>query len=194
MSQAGETIPYFHAMAVFACKGNRFYRIYVRPEELVFIWAGSGGEGLAGAAHASRSVSPASGLVGAVLAAVLAPAMKAVLDPAKKNAARREVLDSTPLEQLIGDNPKNLRAPIDGFTEVRIRKRSDRHARMTSDHRHQAILFLRHQSLGKYVLGIASAADVRVAMTELPRVLDDVYKAEIELPEQDQPCGCPFCR
>lgn len=40
--------PYFHALATFFCKSNRLYRIYVRPDELVFIWAGKGGEGTAG--------------------------------------------------------------------------------------------------------------------------------------------------
>jgi hypothetical protein len=53
-----DTLPYFHALAVFACKTNRLYRIYLRPNELVFIWAGKGGEGLAGA----RAVSQLGGL------------------------------------------------------------------------------------------------------------------------------------
>jgi hypothetical protein len=115
-----ETIPYFHALVVFACKSKKLYRVYVRPDALVFIWAGSG-------------------------------------------------------------------------TEVRIGKLSDGHARMYSDHGHQALLYLRHHSLGKYLLGVASAADVRVVMKELPRVLGDVYSAELEPPEHDQKCGCVFC-
>jgi hypothetical protein len=174
MADSVETIPCFHAMAVFACKGNRFYRVYVRPDELVFIWAGSVGEGLAGIQAASMQ----GGIVGALVGA----ALKAAMDPSKKNAARGDLLDTTPLERLIDDNPKNMRAPIGGFTEVRIKKRSGRHAWMYSDHGHQALLYLRHQPLGKYVIGIASAEDVRVAMQELPRVLGDVYKAEIDPP------------
>jgi hypothetical protein len=185
MAEAVQTIPYFHGLAVFACKANRLYRVYVRPEELVFIWAGSGSEGLKGV--------QAVGMQGGLLPALIAKVVTTAIDPAKKNALRQTVLDSTPLEQLFGDNPKNMRAPIGEFTEVRIAKRSDRHARVTSDHAHQALLYLRHQSLGKYLLGIPSAADVRVAMKELPRVLGNVYKAEIEPPEHDQKCGCPFC-
>jgi hypothetical protein len=175
MAETTETPPYFHALAVFACKSNRLYRVYVRPDELVLIWAGSGTEGMIGAQ------------------VTLGELGKAALDPSDKNAARRMVLDRTPLEKLIDDHPKNMRAPVGGFTEVRIGKRSNRHARVYSDHGHQALLYLRHQALGKYLLGIASAADVHVAMTELPRVLGDVYKAEIEPPERDQKCGCPFC-
>jgi hypothetical protein len=173
---ATDTTPYFHALAVFACKSNRFYRVYVRPDELVFVWAGSGTEGMIGAK------------------AVLGEKTAAALDPSDKNAARRAVLDRTPLEQLIGDHPKNMRAPADGFTEARIGKRSNRHARVYSDHAHQALLYLRHKTLGKYLLGIASAADARIAMKELPRVLGGVYAAEIEPPESDQKCGCVFCK
>ena len=169
-----ESTPYSHALAVFACKSNRLYRIYIRPEELVFIWAGSGAEGM----HGAQAAALGGGLAGALIGM----AMKAALDPAKKNAARLAVLDATPLDQLIGDNPKNLRAPVDGFSEVRIGKRSERHARSYSDHGHQALLYLRHRDLGKYRLGICTVADVRVAMRELPRVVGSVYKAEIEPP------------
>jgi len=49
MVEPVEPNPHFHALAVFACKSNRFYRVYVRSDELVFIWAGSGTEGMLGA-------------------------------------------------------------------------------------------------------------------------------------------------
>jgi hypothetical protein len=166
-----ESPPYFHALAAFVCKSNRLYRVFVRPEELVFIWAGSGMEGVAGA-HAGAA---AHGLVGALLGALLAKAF----DPTKKNLSRNEVLDSTPLDQLIGDHPKNLRAPLNEFSEVRIAPRSEWHARNYSDHGHQALLYLRHRSLGKYRLGIASVEDVQVALRELPRVLGPVCRIEI---------------
>ena len=181
-----EKTPYFHALAVFACKANRLYRVYVRPEDLVFIWADAGTEGLRGV--------QAAGSQGGLVPALIGMALKSALDPAKKNALRGEVLDSTPLERLIGDNAKNMRAPIGEFTEVRIAKRSDRHARVTSDHGHQALLYLRHETLGKYLFAIATAADVRIAMKELPLVLGSVYKSEIEPPEHDQKCGCPYCK
>lgn len=170
--------PYFHGLAVFACKSNRLYRIYVRPDELLFIWAGSGREGVAGA-HAGAA---AHGLVGALLGVLIAKA----LDPTKKNAARKEVLDAMPLDQLIADHPKNVRAALSEFEEVRIGPRSERHARMYSDHEHQALLYLRHRSLGKYRLGIASVEDVETALRELPRVLGQVCVVEIEWSEQDK--------
>jgi hypothetical protein len=173
-----ESPPYFHALAAFVCKSNRLYRIYVRPDELVCIWAGSGMEGVAGA-HAGGAMH---GALGALLGVLIAKA----LDPGKKNAARRAVLDETPLEQLIGDHPKNLRAPLNEFDEVRIAPRSERHAQMYSDPRHQALLYLRHRSLGKYRLGLASVEDVQVALRELPRVLKDVCRIEIEWSEQDR--------
>ncbi len=177
--------PFFHALAVFACKANRLYRIYVRPNELVFIWAGKGGEGLAGARATARR-GGLSSLVGG--------AMQAALDPSKSNETRREVLDRTPLDQLIGDHPNNFRAAIDEFEEVRIGPRSDHHARAYSDHGHQALLYLRHRTLGKYRLGIASLHDTQIALKELPRVFGDKCRVEIQLPDHDQPCGCRFCR
>lgn len=172
MVPANGSPPYFHALAVFACKRNRLYRIYVRPDELVFIWAGSGMEGMAGA-HAAGA---AHGLLGVLLGMLIAKAM----DPSKKNAARKAVLDNTPLDQLVDDHPKNLRATLDEIEEVRIAPRSDRHARMCSDHEHQALLYLRHRFLGKYRLGIASVEDVRVAVKELPAVLGDRCQVEVE--------------
>jgi hypothetical protein len=86
-----------------------------------------------------------------------------------------------------------MRAPLSGFTEVRIGKRSDRHARVYSDHRHQALLYVRHQELGKYLMGIATMEDVQVAMTELPRVLGPVCRVEIKWPERELECGCIYC-
>jgi hypothetical protein len=160
--------PYFHALAVFHCKRNRLYRIYIRADELLFIWAGSGltGKslhGIVGAGHA------AGGVLGGLLGVLIAK----VLD--RKHAARKGVLDATPLEQLIDDHPKNWRVPLNEFDEVRIRPRSW----LFTDHEHQAILQLRHRFLGKYRLGIASLADLQVARTELPRVFGAVCRVEI---------------
>jgi hypothetical protein len=126
--------------------------------------------------------------------AVLGNAMHASLDPAEKNAARWDVLDHTHLDDLIPDHPKNLRAPVEGFEEVRICARSDGHARAFSDHHHQALLRLRHRTLGKYRLGIATLHDTQVALTELPRILGARCHVEIPWPEQEQECGCVFCR
>jgi len=176
---------YFHALACFYCKRNRFYRIFIRPDELVFIWAGSGSEGLAGA----RAVAALGGT-----GALVGKALESALDPTKKNQSRIEVLDHTPLEQLISDHPNNIRASIADFELVRIRPRSDDHARAFSDHCHQARLFLRHCTLGKYRLGIASLQDTQIALKELPRIFGDRCRIEIQWPEQEQQCRCRFCR
>jgi hypothetical protein len=177
MSVPIDAPPYFHALAVFACKSNRLYRVYVRPDELVCIWAGSGMEGIA-RAHAAGAMH---GALGALLAHFIAKA----LDPSKKNEARKRLLDSTPLEQLIPGHPKNLRVTVNEIEERRILPRSERHAGMYSDHAHQALLILRHRSLGKYRLGIASVEDVRVVLKELPRVLGDVCRVETEWSERE---------
>ena len=183
------TPPCFQALATFYCKANRLYRIYVLPDELVLIWAGKGGEGMAGAQAVAKGPSHARSAVASVLASAL--------DPSQGNLARQQVLDHTPLANLIGDHPLNLRAPLDGFEEIRICARSDCHARAFSDHGHQAILRVRHQTLGKYRLGLSTAEDVKIAMRELPRVLGArgrTVRVEIPAPERAQPCGCVICR
>lgn len=176
---------FFHALAAFKCKRNRLYRIYVLPDELIFIWAGSGSEGMAGL----RKIG-GRGIAHGLFAA----AAGAALDPSKKNATRAEVLNQTPLDDLVYDDDRNMRANIDGLTELRIVQRSDRHARLYSDHGHQALMFVRHQQLGNYLLGIASIEDVQVAMETLPDVVGDAYSTEIDVPEEEVPCGCVFCR
>ena len=170
-----DEIPFFHAQAAFRCKPNRVYRIYVCPTELAFIWVGRGLEGVAGAAVGGKWVV-------------------ALVDPSEKNSAQREKLDHTRLELLLDDHPKNLRAAISDFDEVQIRPRSNWHAYAYSDHRHQALLHVRHRLLGKYRLGIESLADLRIAITELPRVLGSVCNVEVPWPESEQPCGCTRCR
>jgi hypothetical protein len=176
---------YFHSLACFYCKRNRYYRIFIRSDELVFIWAGSGSEGLAGA----RAIAAYGGV-----AALAGQALESALDHTKKNRSRIEVVEHTPLEQLISDHPYNFRASIADFEQVRIRPRSDNHARTFSDHGHQARLFFRHRTLGKYRLGLGSLHDTQVAFKELPIIFGDRCRVEIEWPEQEQKCRCRFCR
>jgi hypothetical protein len=176
---------YFNALACFYCKRNRYYRIFIRPDELVFIWAGNGSEGLAGA----RAVAAQGGVH-----ALLGKALEPILDPAKKNQSRLEVLNRTSLDKLINDHPRNIRAYLADFEEVWIRPRSDKHAHTFSDHGHQARLILRHRTLGKYRLGIASLHDAQVAFKELPKIFGDRCSVDIPWPEQTQPCQCRFCR
>src|SRR5260370_18659615 len=103
---------YFHALACFYCKRNRFYRIFIRPDELVFIWAGSGSEGLAGA----RAAAARGGV-----RALAGKALESPLDPNKKNQSRVEVLDHPSLQHLIRDHPNHFRTSIADFELVRIR-------------------------------------------------------------------------
>jgi len=183
------TPPNFYGLATFCCKANRLYRIYLRPDEMIFIWAGKGGEGVAGALAVAKGGHGPKAAMGEALARWL--------DPTDVNQARLEVLERTTLEELLDDHPLNLRAPLAGFEEVRIRARSDFHARAFSDHGHQALLHLRHRSLGKLRLGLAMVEDVKVAISELPRFLRArgvAVRIETTAPEVEQPCGCVFCR
>jgi hypothetical protein len=177
MADSTESPPYFDAQAAFVCKANRRYRIYVCPDELIFIWAG---HGVVAANHAGAAVH--GGLIGVLLYALIAKAT----DPSKKNAVRQAVLDEAKLEDLVHDDARNLRALLDDFTEVRISPRSEWHAGQYSDPAHKALLTLRHRTLGKYRLGIASNQDVEVALRELPRVFGERCRVEIEWSEEKE--------
>ncbi|HEU4670115.1 MAG TPA: hypothetical protein VFR91_05385 [Dyella sp.] len=188
-----EDTPYFHAVAAFACKANRLYRIYVRRQELVFIWAGKGGEGLGGARamgrFARRGWAPE-----AIAFSLAGKGLEKLIDPARGNQSRQRVLDATPLSRLIPDHPANLRAHTAGFEEVRIGKRSDAHARRYSDHGHQGLLHIRHRKFGRLRLGLCSIEDVQAAMDLLPTVLGTRYRVDTSRPLREQPCGCRMCR
>jgi hypothetical protein len=181
--EPNRSVPFFTALAAFGCKTNRLYRIYIRADELVFIWAGSGYE-LAMAGHAGGAAGVQGGAVGGLIGGLVGALIAKWLDSTKKNAARKAVLDSTPLDDLIGDNPKNLRVALEDIEEVRIGPRSQLHAGLYSDKDHQALLHLRHKSLGKYRLGIAAVEDIQVAIRELPRVLGERCRVGIEWSEQ----------
>jgi len=178
MPSTKDTPPYFHGLAGFACKRNRLYRVYVRPDELIFIWAGDPVQ----TAESARAAGVHHGVLGVLIASLIAKAV----DSTKKNAARKETLDSTPLEDLVRDDKRNIRALIREFDEVKIGPRSPRHATMWGDQSHQAVLILRHRTLGKYRIGLASVEDVRVAVAELPRVFGSICDIGIEWSDREQ--------
>lgn len=188
-----EDVPSFHALAAFACKANRLYRIHVRHHELVFIWAGRGSEGLRGAQAVGRAGSGAR-LLDALVARVVGTGMASLLDSSTANRARREVLDRTPLDRLMRDHPANVRMHTGGFEEVRLGPRSDRHARAYGDHEHQALLHVRHSRVGRWRLGLCSIEDVHAAMDLLPRVLGTRFRVDTARPLREQRCGCRVCR
>jgi hypothetical protein len=83
--------PFFHGLAAFKLKANRFYRIYVMPDELIFVYAGSGGE-----------VASALSLLAPFLESQpLVPVVRALasaLDPRSEIAARLREFDVTPIQ------------------------------------------------------------------------------------------------
>lgn len=167
-----EQVPHFTAMAVFPCKKNRLYRVYVRPDELVCIWAGSGD-----ASAVAQHVGIHGGLVGALIGSFVAK----MLDPSKKNAARKQVLDSTLLEELIPDHKMNLLARIIELNDARFVTAS--RFKNPAD---KAVLLIRHRSLGKLHLGFPTVEDVECALRELPPLLGGACRIEIQWSEKDK--------
>src|SRR5262249_26475669 len=154
MPHASQSVPFFHALATFVCRRNRLYRIYVRDDELVLIWAGHGSEGLLGAK--AVSAMKGGGLIGGALGAML--------DPSEKRSERLRELDQKPLSESINDDPRNMRMLLSDIAAVRLCPRSENHALNFSDYEHQAILRLRHRTLGRFRLGISSVEDVQFVL------------------------------
>src|SRR5690348_16293287 len=112
-----------------------------------------------------------AGIHGGLIGALVGYFVGKMLDPAKNNAARRQVLDTTPLDDLIDDNAMNLRSSVNEFDEARFIAPS--RFKNPSDN---AVLMIRHRTVGKLHLGLATVEDVQVAMRELRRVLGDVFQ------------------
>ena len=89
MTDCATSDTYLHALACFYCKRNRLYRIFIRPDELIFIWAGAGSEGVAGA-KAAATFGRAYSTAGAGIEVLAADALGSALDPTEKNRARLE--------------------------------------------------------------------------------------------------------
>ena len=165
MAGATEQPPFFRGVAPFTWTPNRLYRVYILPGELVFIYAGSGGE-------VSAAVGAQFGLLGGLIAAAA--------NPKRKNEQRQQQLDSAGLDKLIADHKHNFRAPAADLSEVSIDPRSFWLAAMYSQPQHLGVFRFTHAEKGKMCLCIGAADDMKVAIENLPRALGDLVAVNVE--------------
>jgi hypothetical protein len=169
MAENFEQPPFFQGMAPFAWRPNRLYRVYVLPGELVFIYAGSGGE-LSAAAGAQF------GLLGGLLAAATSPA--------KKNRERQQRLDGAQLDELVADHKHNFRAPATDLTGVSLDPRSFWLAAMYQQPSHAGVLRFTHVKKGKMQLCIGSVEEMKVAVESVPPALGGRVAVNVEWNER----------
>jgi hypothetical protein len=161
---------FFHGRATYAFRRNRFYRIYLRPDGLLFVQAGPGpGDNIAQAGMAG-------GAVGGLIGGLVAQRMQ------KKTAARQQVLDQASdadLARLIAEDKHSFEAPAADLWDVGIDPPSVWHATLHSSPHHTGLLRLRHRDRGKMTIELLNADDMRVAVEGLPAVLGPVVTVNV---------------
>jgi hypothetical protein len=152
---------FFQARACFAFKPNRTYRVYVRPDDLVFIR-------IAGQELMDPAAAAHFGLLGGLL-------MAAANSRQRKMQERIKQIEGRPLDEVIGDHKHNFRATAEELENVRIEPRSFWN-QMGYHGTSQGLLKFRHRQRGKFVLQIPTVDDMRTAVECLPAVLGEAVR------------------
>jgi hypothetical protein len=164
-------LPHFHAKATYMWRKNRFYRVYVRPDELWFIEAGS-----ALSPEMALQGAAIHGLVGGLVGGIIAHNVR------KHTTARQSLLDAASedeLGQLAAAEKPNFRAIIGDLSDVRIEPKSVWHGLAYSNPQHAGLLYFSHPDHGTMKLEFASPPEVRTAIDLLRPVLGDRLKVNV---------------
>ena len=154
---------YFHAVAVYRIGAKRLYRVYILPEELVFIYAGSGED------HAAKFAT--YGAAGALVAGFFERWSK----PEIKNQKRLEQLDHAELEDLSGDHKHNFRVFTSELSDVAIDPPSS-----WDTYAHLGIFRFKHTQKGKMRLYLRTLEDVKTAAEKLHGVMANQVSVNVE--------------
>jgi WD40 repeat protein len=158
MDPADTNPPFFTALEPRAWSTNRLYRVYVRPGELVCVWAGSGQE-------VARALAAQGGLVGGLLSAAASPA--------RKNTARQQELDAKPLAEAREDHKHNFALPLADVEAADVEFASFWFRMTYPGVTGSGLLRLRTSSRGTVTLALATADDLRRVLQLLPPLLGD---------------------
>jgi hypothetical protein len=171
MSDFDRPRTYFHAKATYMWRKNRFYRIYVRSDELWFIEGGSSITPELALQNAAMH-----GLVGGVVGGIIAHNVR------KRTNARQSLLDAAnddELGQLAAAEKPNFRALIGDLSDMRIEPKSIWHGIAYSNMQHAGLLHFTHPEYGTVKLEFASPTEVRAAIDLLKPVFGDRLKINV---------------
>jgi hypothetical protein len=171
MSDFDRPLPYFHAKATYIWRKNRFYRVYVRTDELWFI---EGGSSLT--PELALQGAAIHGLVGAVVGGIIAHNVR------KTTVARQSLLDAASeddLGQLAAAEKPNFRVSIGDLSDVRIEPKTFWHGIAYSNPQHAGLLYLSHPDQGALKLEFASPQEMRSAIDLLRPALGDRLKVNV---------------
>jgi hypothetical protein len=150
--------PFFSAIEPRAWTTNRLYRVYVLPHEWVCVWAGKGND-------LALALGAQGGLLGGLLAAATSPG--------KKNASRKEELDTRPLAELRADHKHNFAVRVEDVEDAEIVPASLWFRMSYSAIAPVGLLRVRSRGRGRLTLALTTNDDMRQALELLPRQLGD---------------------
>jgi hypothetical protein len=173
--------PYFEARAVYALKINRFYRVYVLPEMLLFLDAGpeSGDQ-------YTRGITAAGAVTGGILGAAVGSAIGSAIDYAREDVryARKRLLDTASTEELIelsAEGGVSFRAAPADLLCARIEPTSTWHTMQYFGNQYIGLLCFQHADQGDVTLELPTPNDMRIALAELPVVFGDQLEVNVAL-------------
>src|SRR5262249_41274441 len=160
-----EPAPFFHVRATFAWKPNRYYRVYIKPDELLFLHAGPGnGDAIA------LQTAVQGGAIGGLIGGLIAQSMR------KRTKARKEALDAATeceLLEFIASEKHSFRLATSEVSNACIDARSFWHSVMYQNPNCVALLRMQHPERGTMTLELLSADEARLVLDKLPTLLRD---------------------
>jgi hypothetical protein len=168
MADVSKEPPFFHGCVLSRWSSSKRYRVYVRPRELVFIYAGAGDD-------LERSVGVHFGLVGAAIASAIT---------ARKKKKQSQRLEGSSVDELLTSHKHNFRAGPSELSELTIDPRSYWVASFQNQPKHAGILRFTHPEKKRVTLCVDSVDDMKVAVENLPRAIGSHIVVNVQWDER----------
>jgi hypothetical protein len=169
--------PHFNAGQIAFWNSNRHvYRVYVLPNELLFLKLGTG-------FRDPRSAAATGGAIGGGLAALIAGRKM------KQIAEKQKQLDEADVEELrrlAATEKGSFVAVPEELTNLRLDPPSGFLGVMLSGAPHAGLLCFSHPKRGKYKLELFTPEDAKSAYLELPRALGAQIAVNVDWSEPKQ--------
>jgi len=168
--------PSFRGRAIFHVRTNRYYRVCILPDELLFLDAGTDAD------NVMMGAAAAGGLVGVLVASLF------VSRGAKARVTRQEELDTADVEKLIElamEGPHSFRAGAAELTDVSIGRKSLWYKLNFPNAQAVGLFHFRHPVSGdRVVMEFLDVEEMKLAIELLPKVLKAEVAVDVEWDEE----------
>src|SRR5262245_16730720 len=168
--------PFLSVVELRTWTPNRAYRVYVLPDEWLFVWAGGSGE-------VAVALGAQGGLIGGLLAAAA--------NPAKKNAQRADEIDFKPLDELRHDHKHNFALPIEEIADAEIVPVSFGFRLSHGTVPAVGLLRLRLESGKRLTLALGTFDELGRVFDLLPPLLGDRFRSSVPAPTGKRDAPAP---